>query len=131
MCAFSPHPSFPPQLNPPPFPTSTVPLDLVHVSFIVVPVIPSPHCPLPTPPCPLLDCSKLQCLWLYFVSFFLLFIMFQLKVRSYGICPSLSGLFHLLLCSPVPSMLLQRVEGKADLMKHNNIMFSSLVKLMN
>ena len=50
LCAFSPHPSTPPQLNPLPSPTSTLPLDFVHVSFIVVPVIPSPHCPLPTPP---------------------------------------------------------------------------------
>ena len=57
LCAFSPHPSTPPQLNPPLSPTSTLPLDLVHVSFKVVPVIPSPHCPLPAPPCPLLDCS--------------------------------------------------------------------------
>ena len=38
LYAFSPHPSTPPQLNPPPFPTSTLPLDFVHVSFIVVPV---------------------------------------------------------------------------------------------
>ena len=29
------------------------------------------------------------------IFFFLLLIMFQLKVRSYGICPSLPGLFHL------------------------------------
>ena len=57
LCAFSPHPSTPPQLKPPPSPTSTLSLDFVHVSFIVVPVIPSPHCPLPTPLCPLLDCS--------------------------------------------------------------------------
>ena len=49
LCAFSPHPSTPPQLNPPDSPTSTLPHDFVHVSFIVVPVIPSPHCPLPTP----------------------------------------------------------------------------------
>ena len=42
LCAFSPHPSTPPQLNPPPSPTSTLPLDFVHVSFIVVPVIPWP-----------------------------------------------------------------------------------------
>ena len=48
LCAFFPHPSTPPQLKPPPSPTSTLPLDLVHVSFKVVPVIPSPHCPLPT-----------------------------------------------------------------------------------
>ena len=40
LCAFAPHPSTPPQLNPPPSPTSTLPLDFVHVSFIVVPVIP-------------------------------------------------------------------------------------------
>ena len=57
LYAFSPHPSTPPQLNPPPSPPSTLPLDFVHVSFIVVRVIPSPHCPLPTPPWPLLDCS--------------------------------------------------------------------------
>ena len=95
LYAFSPHPSTPPQLNPPPSPTSTLPLDFVRVSFIVVPVIPSSHCPHPTPPWLLLDCSKLQCLWLYFVCFFLLLIMFQLKVRSYGICPSPPGLFHL------------------------------------
>ena len=46
LYAFSPHPSTPPQLNPPPSPTSTHPLDFVHVSFIVVPVIPPPRCPL-------------------------------------------------------------------------------------
>ena len=51
LSVFSPHPSTPTQLNPPPSPTSTLPLDFVHVSFIVVPVIPSPHCPLPH--CPL------------------------------------------------------------------------------
>ena len=34
-----------------------------------------------------------QCLWLYFVCFFLLLIRFQLKVRSYGICPSPPGYF--------------------------------------
>ena len=45
LYAFSPHPSIPPQVNPPPSPTSTLPLGFVHVSFIVVPVIPSSHCP--------------------------------------------------------------------------------------
>ena len=39
LYAFSPHPSTPPQLNPPPSPSSTLPLDFVHVSFIVVPVL--------------------------------------------------------------------------------------------
>ena len=57
LSAFSPHPSTPPQQNPPPSPASTLPLDFVHVSFIVVPVNPSPHCPLPTPLWLLLDCS--------------------------------------------------------------------------
>ena len=95
LYAFSPHPSTPSQLNPPPSPTSTIPPDFVHVSFTIVPAIPSSHCPHPTPPWPLLDCSQPQCLWLYFVCFFLLLIMFQLRVRSYGICPSPPGLFHL------------------------------------
>ena len=58
LSAFSPHPSTPPQRNPPPSLTSTLPLDFVHVSFIVVPVIPSPHCLLPTPLWLLLDCSQ-------------------------------------------------------------------------
>ena len=57
LYAFSPHPSTPPQLNPPPSPTSTLPLGFVHVSFIVVPVNLSPHCPLPTPLWLLLHCS--------------------------------------------------------------------------
>ena len=39
LYAFSPHPSTPPLLNPPPSPTSTLPLDFVHVSFIVVPLL--------------------------------------------------------------------------------------------
>ena len=35
LYGFSPHPSTPPQLNPPPSPTSTLPPGFVHVSFIV------------------------------------------------------------------------------------------------
>ena len=94
VCIFSPsfHPT---PAKTTTHPTSTLPLDFVHVSFIVVPVNPSPHCPLPTPLWLLLDGSELQCLWLYFVCFFLLLITGQLKVRSYGICPSPPGLFHL------------------------------------
>ena len=34
LYAFSPHPSTPPQLNPPPSSISTLPLDFTHVSFI-------------------------------------------------------------------------------------------------
>ena len=48
--AFSPPPSTPPQLHPPPSPTSTMPPNFVHVSFIIVPAIPSSHCPHPIPP---------------------------------------------------------------------------------
>ena len=57
LSAFSPHPSTPPQPDPPPSSASTLPLDFVHVSFIVVPENPSPHCSLPTPLWLLLDCS--------------------------------------------------------------------------
>ena len=60
LYAFSPHPSTPPQVNPPPSPLSTLPLGFVHMSFIVVPVIPSSHDPRPHPPPPpwlLLDCN--------------------------------------------------------------------------
>ena len=93
LYAFSPLLSTPPQLNPPPSPTSTITPDFVHVSFnsscnALFPLSP-PHSPRP-----LLDCSQPQCLWLYF-CFFLLLIMFQLRVRSYGIYPSSPGLFHL------------------------------------
>ena len=56
------------------------PLDFVHVSFTIVPAIPSFHCPHLTTPWPLLDSSPPQCLWWYFGCFFLLLIMFQLKV---------------------------------------------------
>ena len=49
LSAFSPHPSTPPQLNPPPSPTYTLPLDFLHVSFIVAPVNPFPHYPLSSP----------------------------------------------------------------------------------
>ena len=37
LYAFSPHPSTPPQLNPPPSPTSTLPLDFVHDFYFIKP----------------------------------------------------------------------------------------------
>ena len=75
-------------------------LGFVHGSFRFVGWRPFPFFPhlvtcLPNPHCLMSVCSLFQCLWLYFVCFFLLLIMFHLKVRSYGICPSLPGLFHL------------------------------------
>ena len=50
LYAFYPHPSTPPQLNPPPSPTFTLPIDFVHVLYSsscnpLFPLSP-PHCPL-------------------------------------------------------------------------------------
>ena len=95
LSAFSPHPSTPPQANPLPSSTSTLCLDFIHVSFIVVtenpsPTIPSPH---PSDYCQIVLNFSVSGYILF--AFFLLLIMFQLKVRSYGICPSPPGLFHL------------------------------------
>ena len=80
-------------------------LAIVHMSFIIIPAnsspfsskIPSPHPynPLPSPLWSLSACSQFQCLWLYFVCLFILLIRFLLKVRLYGVCLSLPGLFHL------------------------------------
>ena len=105
LSAFYPHPSTPPQPNPSPFPTAALVLDFGHVSFIIVPYNPSTHCHLPTPLWLLSVCSLIQCLWFYFAHLFVLLIRFHLQVRSYGICLLPPGLFHLALCSPVPSML--------------------------
>ena len=85
------HPHFPPSILPPPF-------GFVHVSFIHVPENPSlfsPCYPHPTHLWLLSVCSLFQCLWFYFTYLFVLLIRFYLQVKSYGICPSLPGLFHL------------------------------------
>ena len=76
-----------------------------------LPLLALPMCPLyrfldgpspifllyPSPSSPLLlsVCSLCKCLWLYFACLFILLIRFHLKMRSYGICPSPPGLFHL------------------------------------
>ena len=54
-----------------------------------------PYNPLHSPLWSLSACSQFQCLWLYFACLFVLLIRFLLKVRSYDICLSLPGLFHL------------------------------------
>ena len=106
VCLLSPtlqptpaEPTSVPDIQPPPqphhHPPSLTPPDPVHASFTEAPAIPSSHRPQPTPPWLVWDCSQLQCLWVYFVCFILLMIMFQLKLGSYGICPSPPGLFHL------------------------------------
>ena len=40
-------------------------------------------------------CSLFPCPWFCFAHLFVLLIRFHLQVRSYGICLSLTGLFHL------------------------------------
>ena len=88
-----PHPShtqFPPLILPH--------FVFVHVSVLDVPENTShfPHHDLLPPPLWLLSvCSLFQCLWLYLACLFVLLIRLHFKVRSYGICPSPPGLFHL------------------------------------
>ena len=70
----------------------------------------SPIITLPLPTLWLLSaCSLFQCLWFYFACLFVLLIRFHLYVRSYGVCLSPPGLFHLAQCSPDPPMLSWRV----------------------
>ena len=95
LSAFSSHPSTPPQANPPHALASTLPIGFVHVSFIVVPENPFLHYTLPPPLWLLSDCSYFYISSYILFAFFLLLFMFQLKVRSYDICPLLPGLFHL------------------------------------
>ena len=87
-----PHSCPPPTLNP--FPTLTLPMGPLYMFLdqlpLLYPII------LLLPPLWLLSvCFLFQCLWLYFVCLFVLVIRFHLKVRSYGICVSPPGLFHL------------------------------------
>ena len=107
--AFSPTCPHHPRLAhvPPLFPPT--PLVIVRVSFIIVPTNPSPFSPeipspLPSGHCqPVLNFSlsneRLKfsvCLFVQkFCLFVCLLIRFLLNVRSYGICPSLPGLFLL------------------------------------
>ena len=90
VCIFSP-----PQPNPDPSPASTLPLSFVHVSFIVVPENPSPHCPFSPPSGYCYIFLNFNVSGYILFAFLLLLIMFLLKVRMYGICPSQPGLFHL------------------------------------
>ena len=91
----------PPPLSPaPPTPPPTLnsaPLWFVHGSFIRVPDSSSHSLPSYPPP----SSPPVTVFVLYFHAsgffscLFVLLIRFQLKVRSYGICPSLPSLFHL------------------------------------
>ena len=92
---FLPH--YPPPLQPSPLPILNptllwlCPCVLYTCSLMTI----HPFPPLAPHPLWLLSvCSLFQCLWLYFACFYVLLIRFQLKVRSYGTCLSLPGLFH-------------------------------------
>ena len=95
VVSISPHQSPPPKPNPPPSGASTLPLGFVHVSFILVPEKLFPTIPshLPSGYCQIV--LNFNVFGYILFAFFLLLIMFQLKVRLYGICPSPHGLFHL------------------------------------
>ena len=92
LSAFSPHPSTPPQPNPPASPASTLPLGFVHVSFIVVSENPSPHYPLPTPLWLLLDCSNRPCFLSSLMPFNLLYEVLSNNALKYT-----SG--HVMICT--------------------------------
>ena len=81
-----PHPSRTPL--PPPPPLSPLILSICPLSPLLT--VPSP---LPPGYCEIVLNFNVSGYILF--AFFLLLIMFQLKVRSYSICPSPPGLFHL------------------------------------
>ena len=93
--AFSPQPSLTP--SPPHHPPISTPhycpCVLSNCSYKHFTLVPWKS--LPSPLWSLSACSQFQCLWLYFACLFVLLIRFLLKVRSYGICLSLPGLFRL------------------------------------
>ena len=95
LLVFTPHHSPQPQPNSPHSLASSLPLGFVPVSFIIVLENSSPHCPFPLPSgyCQIILNFSVSGYILF--AFFLLLIMLQLKVRSYGIYPSPPGLFHL------------------------------------
>ena len=93
------HPPLPPT---PPIPTSH-PWSYSPLALSMGPLYMFLDNPSPLPPIILLPSSLWllsvyslsQYPWLYFASLFVLLVMFQLKVRSYGICLSPPGSFHL------------------------------------
>ena len=97
----SPHLSPTPQPSSPHSPVSNLPCYCPHVLYncSCKPFTLFQHYP-PTSPLWLLSpCSQFQCLWLCFACLFIFLIRFLLKVRSYGNCLSLPGLFYLALLS--------------------------------
>ena len=85
-------------------------IDIYYIYFLPNPFIffhPAPN----HPPLRQLSVSFMYpCFCFCFVHQFILFFKFHISVRSYGICLSLTGLFHLAQCSPGPTMLSQKVR---------------------
>ena len=110
-------------LHPVPPPLTPTVNPQVYGSYIyVIWLIPSPsfnQSPLPLTLLKLSVCSTFLCLCFYFSHQFILLIRFHMQVRSHGICLSLTGLFHLALQSPGPSMLLQKVRVPSFLLLCN------------
>ena len=95
---------FHPTMPPPPHPSSPPTLEstllwlcpyVLYTFSLMVLLLFSPNIPVPCPLWLLSVCSLFQFLWFYFVCLFVWFIRFHLQVRSYGICFSPPGLFHL------------------------------------
>ena len=99
----------------------SIPPGFVHVTFRVIPENPSTLSPfytlhLPTGYCKFVLNFNVSG---YIVLLVCLLIRFHLKVRSSGIFLSLSGLFHIEWCSPVPSMLLQKAGAASSFLLHS------------
>ena len=106
----SPQSSWPPQPSSPPSPIHPPCFFPGVLVFIYTPLVfflcvlyncsykPFPLFPCNLPHSPLWSlsaCFHFQCVCLYFAFLFILLIRFLLKVRSYGVCLSPPGLFHL------------------------------------
>ena len=89
-----PYPPHTSHIQPSPFLLS-VSMGPLYMFFDLTLPLFSPVTPLPSPLLLLSVCSLFPCLWFYFAHLLVLLIRFHLQVRSYGICPSPPGLFHL------------------------------------
>ena len=87
-----PYPPPPPTFNP--LPSLSLSMGPLYMFLDLTLPLLSPVISLPPPLWSLSVCSLFPCLWFYF-SLFVLLIRFHLQVKSYGICLSPPGLFHL------------------------------------
>ena len=96
IVSISPYPNSPPWLPPWNLPLFSLSMCSLYM-FLDSPSPIFPHYPSPSGYCQFVYyISLFPCLWLYFACLIVLSIRFYLYVRSYGICLSPPGLFHLL-----------------------------------